>query len=303
MSEQRRKITIPHLLGMKERGEKISFLTAYDFPTARLEDEAGIEMILVGDSAAMCMLGHDTTLTITMDEMVTFSRAVTRGARYAFVVGDMPYMSYQPSNRDAVLNAGRLLGEGAVDAVKLEGGERMAPRVRAITRAGIPVMGHIGLTPQAHTQLGGFRSQGRTTESALQLLRDAIAIQEAGAFSVLVEAVPAEIAALIHDRLTIPVLSIGAGGACDGQLLIVHDVLGLFEAFTPRFVRRYANLAEEMSTAFRLYRDEVRTGHFPGPEHQYPIAQEELELLRARLGDREALLGLAPAPAGSQGAA
>ncbi|MEM7414315.1 MAG: 3-methyl-2-oxobutanoate hydroxymethyltransferase [Gemmatimonadota bacterium] len=284
MSEQRRKITIPHLLGMKERGEKISFLTAYDFPTARLEDEAGIEMILVGDSAAMCMLGHDTTLTITMNEMVTFSRAVTRGARYAFVVGDMPYMSYQPSDRDAVLNAGRLLSDGAVDAVKLEGGERMAPRVRAITEAGIPVMGHIGLTPQAHTQLGGFRSQGRTTDSALQLIRDAVAVEEAGAFSILVEAVPQEIAAAIRERLSIPVLSIGAGGDCDGQLLIVHDLLGLFEAFTPRFVRRYANLSQEMTAAFTRYRDEVRSGHFPGPEHQYPIPAGELEDFRARVG-------------------
>lgn len=292
MSEPRRKITIPRLTEMKAQGEKISFLTAYDYPTARLQDQAGIEMILVGDSAAMCMLGHDTTLSITMDEMVTLSGAVTRGAKHAFVVGDLPYMSYQPSDRDAVLNAGRLLAEGGVDAVKLEGGVRMAGRVEAITEAGIPVMGHIGLTPQAHTQLGGFRSQGRSTDSALQLVRDAEAIEAAGAFSILVEAVPCEVAEAIVQRLTIPVLSIGAGSACDGQLLIVHDVLGLFEAFTPRFVRRYANLSEVMTDAFSVYRAEVRDGRFPGPEHQYPIPSEELEAFRARL---------CPLPASSPG--
>ncbi len=281
MADARRKITIPTLLEMKAKGEKISFLTAYDYPTARLEDEAGIEMILVGDSAAMCLLGHETTLTITMDEMVTLSRAVTRGAEHAFVVGDLPYMSYQPSDRDAVINAGRLLSEGAVDAVKLEGGRRMAGRVRAITDAGIPVMGHIGLTPQSHTQIGGYRSQGRSADAALALVGDALALEEAGAFALLVEAVPAEVAEVITKRLTIPVLSIGAGNACDGQLLIVHDLLGLFEAFTPRFVRRYANVAEVMRTAFTEYRDEVRGGHFPGPEHQYPIKGDELALFHA----------------------
>lgn len=281
MSDPRRKITIPTLREMKCRGEKISFLTAYDYPTARLEDEAGIEMILVGDSGAMCLLGHETTLTITMDEMVTLSRAVTRGARHAFVVGDLPYMSYQPSDRDAVVNSGRLLAEGAVDAVKLEGGRRMAGRVRAITDAGIPVMGHIGLTPQSHTQIGGFRSQGRSAAAALELLDDAQALEEAGAFALLVEAVPAQVAEVITDRLTIPVLSIGAGGACDGQLLIVHDILGLFEAFTPRFVRRYANVSDVMKSAFTEYRGEVKSGHFPGPEHQYPITDEELDAFRA----------------------
>lgn len=283
MCSARRKVTIPHLFGMKERGEKISFLTAYDYPTARLQDEAGIEMILVGDSAAMCVLGHDTTLSITMDEMVTLSRAVTRGARHAFVVGDMPYMSYQPSDREAIVNAGRLLAEGAVDAVKLEGGARMADRIRAITDAGIPVMGHIGLTPQSYTQLGGFRSQGRNLESALQLVRDAEAVQEAGAFSVLVEAVPQEVAEAIVDRLDIPVLSIGAGSACDGQLLIAHDILGLFDAFTPRFVRRYTNLGAVMLEAFAEYRQEVRSGDFPAPEHQYSIPREELEAFRAEV--------------------
>lgn len=288
-----RKITIPRLFGMKERGEKITFLTAYDYPTARLQDQAGVEMILVGDSAAMCVLGHETTLAITMDEMVTLSRAVTRGVRSAFVVGDLPYMSYQPSDRDAVVNAGRLLSEGHVDAVKLEGGARMADRVTAITDAGIPVMGHIGLTPQSHTQIGGFRAQGRSADSAIRLVRDAEALERAGAFSLLVEAVPAEVAEIIARRTTIPVLSIGAGPACDGQLLIVHDMLGLFEAFTPRFVRRYANLSEVMAGAFASYRDDVRSGRFPGPEHQYPITADELGALHAELEKARTSMGVA----------
>ena len=282
MDEQRRKVTIPHLARMKERGEKISFLTAYDYPTARLEDEAGIEMILVGDSAAMCMLGYDTTLPITMDEMVTFCRAVARGSRYAFVVGDLPFMSYQPSDRDAVLNAGRLLSEGGADAVKLEGGRRVLDRVRAISGAGIPVMGHIGLTPQSQSQLGGFRSQGRRAGGALTLLQDAIAIEAAGAFAVLVEAVPEEVGEAITERLSIPVLSIGAGSECDGQLLIVHDLLGLFDAFTPRFVRRYAEVADVMTEAFSAYRQDVKSGRFPQPEHQYPIDDGELASFRAK---------------------
>jgi 3-methyl-2-oxobutanoate hydroxymethyltransferase len=283
MSEKRKKITIPHINEMKRRGEKISFLTAYDYPTALLEDRAGIELILVGDSAAMCLLGHETTLPITMDEMITLSSAVTRATQYAFVIGDMPYMSYQPSNEVAVQNAGRFMAEAGVDAVKLEGGVRMVDRISAITDGGIPVMGHIGLTPQSYTQQGGLRSQGKDVESALQLIRDAEAIEEAGAFALLIEAVPAEVAELIKERVSIPVLSIGAGGACDGQLLIVHDILGLFEAFTPRFVRRYANLSEIMSEAFTSYRDEVRSGAFPGQEHQYPISEEEIGALRSSL--------------------
>ena len=283
MDSKRRKVTIPDLRRMKERGEKISFLTAYDYPTARLEDEAGIEMILVGDSAAMCMLGHETTLSITMDEMVTFCRAVARGAQYAFVVGDLPFLSYQPSDRDAVLNAGRMMSEGGADAVKLEGGLRVADRVRAISRAGIPVMGHVGLTPQAHSQLGGFRSQGRSADAALELLRDATALEEAGAFALLVEAVPEEVGRVIAERLSIPVLSIGAGPGCDGQLLIVHDVLGLFQAFTPRFVRRYAELGDAMRRAFVEYRQDVKGRRFPEPHHQYPIPDTELASFQAKV--------------------
>jgi 3-methyl-2-oxobutanoate hydroxymethyltransferase len=282
-AEKRKKITIPRIQDLKRQGQKLSFLTAYDYPTAMLEDRAGIEMILVGDSAAMCLLGHETTLQISMDEMITLSSAVTRAVKYAFVIGDMPYMSYQPSNQRAVRNAGRFMAEARVDAVKLEGGARMTDRIRAINDAGIPVMGHIGLTPQSYSQLGGLRAQGRDMDSALRLIRDAQAIEEAGAFALLIEAVPAEIAGLITERLSIPVLSIGAGSACDGQLLIVHDLLGLFEAFTPRFVRRYANLSEVMTQAFEAYREDVRSGAFPGPEHQYPIREEELEALRSSL--------------------
>ncbi len=285
----RKKITIPTLRDMAERGEKIAWLTAYDYPTALLEDRAGIEMILVGDSAAMCVHGHQTTLPISMDEMISHTRAVTRGVEHAFVVGDMPYMSYQVSPSEAVRNAGRFLAEGGADAVKLEGGARQRPAVEAITAAGIPVMGHLGLTPQAYTQLGGFRSQGRDAESALRLIRDARELQEAGIFALLLEAVPAEVSGLVVERLDIPVFSIGAGPACAGQLLIVHDVLGLFEAFTPRFVKRYAELGRLMEEAFRHYRADVRSRSFPGPEHQYPISDEELARVYEALGVTEAV--------------
>ena len=283
MADKRRKVTVLDLLEMKRCGRKISFLTAYDYPTARLEDEAGIEMILVGDSAAMCMLGHETTLTITMEEMVTFSAAVARGAKHAFVVGDLPYMSYQPSDRDAVINAGRLMASGGVDAVKLEGGRRMTGRVAAIAEAGIPVMGHIGLTPQSYTQQGGFRAQGRSAEAAIELVRDAEALEAAGAFALLVEAVPPEVGEVITRRLSIPVLSIGAGSGCDGQLLIVHDLLGLFAAFTPKFVRRYADLSGALVDAFTRYREDVVSQEFPGPEHTYPISGVELDRFHSML--------------------
>lgn len=291
MSTKAQKVTIPTLRGMKRDGEKISCLTAYDYPTARLLDRVGIDLILVGDSAAMCVLGHESTLTITVDEMVTLCAAVSRGAERAFVVGDLPFMSYQPSDRDAVLNAGRLMAEGAVDAVKLEGGERMAARVSAITDAGVPVVGHVGLTPQSYTQLGGYRSQGRTAESALQLVRDAEALERAGAFLLVAEAVPAEVGTEITERLSIPVLSVGAGASCDGQLVTLHDMLGLFDAFTPRFVRRYAEVGDVMSDAFTRYRDDVRSGAFPGPEHQYPISDEELEAFRSGLAGAAASNG------------
>lgn len=281
--EEQRKLTIPDLLDMVARGEKIVFLTAYDYPTALLEDRAGVDMILVGDSAAMCLLGHKTTLPATMDFMVTITAAVSRAVRRAFVVGDMPYMSYQPSNEVAVKNAGQFIAEGGADAVKLEGGARMAERVEAIVKAGIPVMGHIGLTPQAASAIGGLKAQGRSAQTAKQLIDDAKILEEAGAFSILLEAIPARVAELIVKRAKAPILGIGSGPACHGQLLIVHDILGLFEAFTPKFVKRYADVASVMRQAFENYAREVREGKFPGPEHTYKIPPEEWEALQEML--------------------
>jgi 3-methyl-2-oxobutanoate hydroxymethyltransferase len=282
-----KKLTIPDLYAMVERGEKITFLTAYDYPTARLEDRAGIDMILVGDSGAMCLLGHETTLPATMDFMVEITAAVSRAVERAFVVGDMPYMSYQPSDELAVKNAGRFISEGGADAVKLEGGARMAERVEAIVRAGIPVMGHIGLTPQAASLIGGLKAQGRTAETAVQLIEDAEVLEEAGAFAILLEAVPARVAEIIVERAKVPILSIGSGAACHGQLLIVHDILNLFEAFTPKFVKVYADVAAVMLEAFRNYITDVKSGKFPTREHAYRIPREEWQRLKEML-DEEA---------------
>ncbi len=284
--EERKKVTIPDLYAMVARGERITFLTAYDYPTALLEDRAGIDMILVGDSAAMCMLGYPTTLPATMDFMVEITAAVSRAAKRAFVVGDMPYMSYQPSNELAIKNAGRFIAEGGADAVKLEGGARMAERVEAIVKAGIPVMGHIGLTPQAASQIGGLRAQGRDAETARQLIEDAKVLEEAGAFSILLEAIPARVAEIIVRNARIPILSIGSGAACHGQLLIVHDILGLFEAFTPKFVKKYADVSSVMLQAFQDYIADVKSGKFPTPEHEYRIPKEEWQRLQALLEGR-----------------
>jgi len=283
--EERKKVTIPDLYAMVARGERITFLTAYDYPTALLEDRAGIDMILVGDSAAMCMLGYPTTLPATMDFMVTITAAVSRAAKRAFVVGDMPYMSYQPSNELAIENAGRFIAEGGADAVKLEGGARMAERVEAIVKAGIPVMGHIGLTPQAASQIGGLKAQGRDAETARQLIEDAKVLEEAGAFSILLEAIPARVAELIVRQAKVPILSIGSGVACHGQLLIVHDILGLFETFMPKFVKKYADVSSVMLQAFQDYIADVKSGKFPTPEHEYRIPKEEWQRLRSMLGD------------------
>ena len=284
MAEQVKKLTIPELYAMRDRGEKIIFLTAYDYPTALLEDKAGIDLILVGDSVAMTVLGYDTTLPMTMDEMLVFTKAVTRAAQRAFVIGDMPYMSYQVSAEEAIYNAGRFMAEAGTDAVKLEGGARMADKVEAIVRSGIPVMGHIGLTPQSYTQLGGFRAQGRDAVTAKHLIDDALALQEAGVFSILLECIPAKVAELIYERLDILVLSLGSGPAADGQMMIVHDMLGLFEKFTPKFVKRYVNLSEEILKALGEFIADVRGGRFPQPEHLYGIPEEEFVKLRAMVG-------------------
>jgi 3-methyl-2-oxobutanoate hydroxymethyltransferase len=288
MAERRRRVTVLDLYRMKAEGTKIAWLTAYDFPTAQFAEAAGLDMLLVGDSLGMCVYGYDSTVPVTMEQCIVHAEAVRRGAPKTFVVGDMPFMSYQASDEDAVRNAGRFLKEAAVDAVKLEGGVRVASRIRAIVDAGIVVCGHIGLTPQSSGQLGGHKAQGRTAETARALVEDALAVQEAGAHLLLLEAVPPEVTGYITSRLTIPVLSIGAGPTCDGQLLIVSDVIGQFQAFTPKFVRKYANVAEVITDAMRDYVRDVKGGEFPAAEHCYPMIEGEAERFAEAMGDAEA---------------
>lgn len=279
MAEKRKKITITSLYAMREKGEKISWLTAYDYPTAAMMDQAGIEMILVGDSAAMTMHGHPNTMPITMDEMISHAKAVKRACKYTFLIGDMPFLTYHKSVEDAIYNAGRFMKEAGMDAIKLEGGERVAHIVKGIVNAGIPVMGHIGLTPQSSAMLGGFRVQGKSAESAIDQINDAGALVDAGVFGILLECIPTPVSRKIKESVDVVTFSIGAGPVCDGQLLIVHDMLGLFQAFQPKFVRQYCNLAETMSKAFSDYRKDVREGTFPAREHEYTIPAEELEKL------------------------
>jgi 3-methyl-2-oxobutanoate hydroxymethyltransferase len=239
-------------------------------------DQSGIDMILVGDSLAMVVLGQEDTLSVGMDVMIHHTRAVSRAAHRALVIGDMPFLSYQASVERAVINAGRFLGEGRAQAVKLEGGRKVAPQVRAIVDAGIPVQGHIGLTPQSVAQMGGFKVQGKTAEAAKILIDDAQALADAGCFSIVLEAIPAPIAARITESVPIPTIGIGAGPDCDGQVLVVHDVLGLFERFVPKFVKRYAHLTQPIQEALAQFREEVETGRFPGPEHTFAMAREEM---------------------------
>lgn len=276
---KRHKITISKLYEMKAQREPVSWLTCYDYPTALLMDRAGVEMILIGDSLGMTMLGYPTTLPVTMDIMITFTAAVTRAVEYAFVIGDMPYMSYQISKEEAIRNAGRFMSECGTDAVKLEGGARMATVIEAINNAGIPVMGHIGLTPQSASQLGGYKAQGRDAETAKRLIADAEALEQAGAFAILLECIPAPVAKIIHERVKIPVYGLGSGQDVDGQLMIVHDMIGMFERFTPKFVKRYANVSPILLEAFAKYREEVKSEKFPQPEHFYSMAEGELEKL------------------------
>jgi 3-methyl-2-oxobutanoate hydroxymethyltransferase len=271
------KLPLPELGELKRRGEKIVMVTAYDAPSARLADAAGVELILVGDSAAMVVLGHDSTVPASMDELLILTRAVTRGAKRPIVVADMPFGSFQVSDELALENAVRFVKEAAADAVKLEGAGPMVPRVRAIVGAGIPVMGHIGLTPQSATSLGGFKAQGRTAEKARKLIEDARELEAAGCFSVVLEAVPAAVAAEVTRALTIPTIGIGAGRECDGQVLVWHDLLGLYEGRAPRFVKRYADIGTEIRKALETYADEVRTGRFPEDQHTYSMPEEELE--------------------------
>ncbi len=277
MGETRKKVTIKTLQAMKKRGEKITWLTAYDYPTAQFAEAAGMDMLLVGDSLGMCVYGYEGTIPVTMDQCIVHSEAVRRAAPMAFVMGDMPFMSYQASDEDAVRNAGRFLKEAGVDAIKLEGGVRVVSRIKAILAAGIVVCGHIGLTPQSSGQLGGHKAQGRTVASAKLLVEDALAIEEAGAQLLLLEAVPPEVTGFISKKLSIPVLSIGAGPDCDGQLLIVSDLIGQFQAFTPKFVKKYANIAEVITSAMTEYIKEVKAGAFPSDEHCYHMLKGENE--------------------------
>jgi 3-methyl-2-oxobutanoate hydroxymethyltransferase len=271
----RSKITLTRLNQLRARKEPVSWLTAYDYPTALLMDRAGVEMILVGDSAGMTVLGLESTLPVTMDQMITFTAAVCRAVEYAFVVGDMPFMSYQVSTEEAIRNAGRFMAECGTDAVKLEGGARMAPTVEAITNAGIPVFGHIGLTPQSAAQLGGYRAQGRTAETGRRLIEDARVLEEAGAAAVLLECVPAEVTAMIRERAGVPVYGLGCGLDVDGQLMIVHDMIGLFERFVPKFVKQYADLTPILLEAFSAYHGDVKSRTFPQPEHVYSMVEGE----------------------------
>jgi 3-methyl-2-oxobutanoate hydroxymethyltransferase len=282
----REKVTIPYLYQKRARGEKITMLTCYDYPTALLEEKAGVDIILVGDSLAMTVLGYDSTLPATMDVMVVHAQAVRRGAPGAFLIGDMPYMSYQVNREEAIRNAGRFMAEAGCDAVKLEGGRNVADVVEALTKATIPVMGHLGLTPQSIAQLGGFRAQARDVDTALRVIEDARIIEEAGAFAILLEAVPPEVGRIVAERASIPIIGIGAGPNCHGQLLIVHDMLGFFEAFTPRFVKKYASLNETILKAFREYMDDVVSGRFPAPEHCYGMKAGEAARLEALVRER-----------------
>ena len=261
------KVSVKTLHSKKLRGEPITFLTAYDYPTAVALDRSGIDGILVGDSLGMVVLGYDNTLPVTMQEMLHHCRAVSRGASRAHLVGDMPFMSYQASTADALRNAGMFLQKGGMDAVKLEGGRDRVPAIKAIIAAGIPVMGHLGLTPQSVHKLGGWKVQGRSTEAARTLIEDAIILEDAGCYAIVLESIPTEVAALISRRLSIPVIGIGAGSGCDGQVLVTHDVLGLFDRFTPSFVKKYADLFSEMERAFKEYIADVKERRFPAAEH------------------------------------
>ena len=279
------KLPLPELAEMKRRHDRIVMVTAYDAPAARLADEAGVELILVGDTAAMVMLGHESTVPVTLEEMLFLTRAVTRAARRPLVVGDLPFGSYQQSDDEAIASAVRMVKEGGADVVKLEGAGRMVERVRAIVDAGIGVMGHIGLTPQSATKLGGFRAQGRTAAAAIKLYEDAFALQAAGAFAIVLEALPAPVAARITAALEVPTIGIGAGADCDGQVLVWHDLLGLYPGSTPRFVKRYAELADEILDALGQYAADVRIGAFPEERHTYAMPDDELAAFESALSE------------------
>ncbi|MBE5968933.1 MAG: 3-methyl-2-oxobutanoate hydroxymethyltransferase [Lachnospiraceae bacterium] len=273
------KNTVLTFAQAKKEGTKISMLTAYDYSTAKLINDAGVNSILVGDSLGNVMLGYEDTISVTMEDMIHHARAVSRGAKDAMVIVDMPFMSYQTSTYDAVVNAGRIMKEGRANAVKLEGGRTIAPTIKAIVDAGIPVCAHIGLTPQSINAFGGHKVQGKSIEAAKKLIDDALAVQEAGAFTVVIEAVPAKLASLITQKLDIPTIGIGAGSGCDGQVLVYQDMVGMFSDFTPKFVKKFANVGETMKAAFKQYDEEVKAGTFPEECHTYAIDDEIIEKL------------------------
>ncbi len=268
--------TLSDFLQMKKKGEKVVMLTAYDYPSARLAEEAGVDIVLVGDSLGMVVLGYDSTVPVTMADMLHHSRAARRGARNTFMITDMPFLTYQISAAQALENAARLVQDGGCEAVKVEGGAEIAPQVRALVQAGIPVCGHVGLTPQSATALSGYKVQGRTAEAARKLLDDALALEAAGAFMIVLECIPAQVAQMVSERLSIPTIGIGAGAPCDGQVLVFHDTLGLFERFVPKFVKQFEMLGTKAKDALGVYAAEVRTGAFPGPEHSFSMQETEL---------------------------
>lgn len=281
--QNRKKVTTRTFLSKKSKGETITMLTAYDYPTALALDRAGIDSILVGDSVGMVVLGYETTLPVTMEDMLHHCKAVARGAKHALLIGDMPFLSFQVSVEQAVQNAGRFLQEAGMDAVKLEGGQERAGAIEAIVSAGIPVMGHLGLTPQSVHLFGGFRAQGKTAAAARKILDDARALEAAGCFALVLEAVPSQLAGLISGRLTIPTIGIGAGPDCDGQVLVSHDLLGFFDRFTPRFAKRYAELHSSITEAVQAYLDDIRQGKFPAEEHSLDMDREVWQELQQSL--------------------
>ena len=280
-SSTREKITAPTIEAMKGSGEKIVMVTAYDYPTARAVEAAGVESILVGDSLGMVVLGYESTIPVTMEDIIHHTRAVMRGVTIVHVVADLPFMSYQVSDRQALENAGRLMKEGGADAVKLEGGQSMASRIEAIVKAGIPVMAHIGLTPQASAALGGFKVQGRSLDAARNLIADAEAVEQAGAYAVVLEAIPRQLARIITSRLSVPTIGIGAGVDCDGQVLVNADLLGSYDRFTPRFAKPYASIRDVMRDAFSQFAAEVRSGDFPTHEHGFAMSRDVIAALES----------------------
>ncbi|MCR1874907.1 3-methyl-2-oxobutanoate hydroxymethyltransferase [Paraclostridium bifermentans] len=273
------KNTVVTFKEYKERNEKLTMLTAYDYSTAKLIDSCGINGILVGDSLGMVCLGYEDTLSVTMEDMIHHTKAVSRGCTNTLIVADMPFMSYQTSTYDAVVNAGRLIKEGRAHAIKLEGGVEVFNQIQAIVNSSIPVMGHIGLTPQSVNAFGGFKVQGRDELAAKKLIEDALAVEDAGAFAVVLEGVPSKLASLITKKLNIPTIGIGAGASCDGQVLVYQDMLGMFSDFTPKFVKKYENIGEKMKNAFSNYIDEVKTEVFPSEEHSFKINEDIIEKL------------------------